>query len=108
MKNFEINRLDSLEKKFSAKFKFLDMTVNPQTKNITYIIELTPSQIQFLVEKQSEIKAKQISSEMDLSSKLGSPCVGTTKWSLRGNLLAIRGRAFVINALLEMIYNKRI
>ena len=41
MKNFEINRLDSLEKKFSAKFKFLDMTVNPQTKNITYIIELT-------------------------------------------------------------------
>ena len=108
MNNFENSKLDSLEKKFSGKFKCFDYTVDPSNNDAICTIELTPDQVQFLNKNWDAINAKRISIEWFLSQYSPIKCVDTTKLSLTGNLLTIRGRDFVVSAILEMIYNKRI
>lgn len=108
MNNFENSKLDSLEKRFSGKFKRFDYTVGPSNSDAICTIELTPDQVQFMTKNRDAINAKRISIEWFLSQCSPIKCVDTTKWLLTGNLLTIRGRDFVVNAILEMIYNKRI
>ena len=90
--------------KIFGKFPSYELRVDPQTKDLIYIIELTPEQAQFLRNNFNEFCTISVEYELMISRRLGHPVMEPTKFCLTpNNFLIIQGSLFVIEEIVSRI-----
>lgn len=94
----------SLINEIFGKFTSYELRVDPQTKDLIYIIELTPEQAQFLRNNFNEFHTISVIYELMMSCRLRHPVVEPTKFCLTpDNFLIIQGSLFVIKEIVSRI-----